>query len=104
MIEQSKPNYLAESSELLTALTESIDQALDDQRALRFAVCTYIAGQKGRGVTLEEITETVRSILARADRGLIVSTFGALERIERYAKELVDWCVANDQRILPTTA
>ncbi|MFL5633834.1 MAG: hypothetical protein ACJ78J_06980 [Gemmatimonadaceae bacterium] len=99
MNQEDELEFNARSAELLNALTESMDQALDDQRALRFAVCTYIAGQTGRGVTLEEIAQTVGSILSKADRGLIVSTFGALERIEKYAKELVDWCVGNDQRL-----
>jgi hypothetical protein len=92
------------SAELLRVLIDSIDAAQADQRALRYAVCAYIRGQKGRGVSCEEATETVRSILANPGTGLNTPTFGAFERIEAHAKSLVDWCVKYDHRGIVATS
>jgi len=104
MTDQLDSSQRARSAELLRALTDSVDAAQDDQKALRHAVCAYIGGQKGRKLTVEEITETVRSILANADSRSITPTFGGAERVQAHAKDLVDWCVMNVQRRVDTTA
>lgn len=92
------------SAELLRVLADSLDAAQDDQNALRDAVCAYITGQKERDLTLEEIIETVRSILAKADSGLTTPTFGGFERIRAHAKELVNWCITHGQRRVNATS
>lgn len=94
----------ARSAELLRVLIDTIDAAQADQKALRYAVCSYITGHNGHDVTLDEITETVRSILANANSGSITPTFGAFERIQTHARELVGWCIAHEQPGLRATS
>ncbi|MEP6549565.1 MAG: hypothetical protein ABJB95_00210 [Gemmatimonadales bacterium] len=84
----------ARSAELLHILTSRIDQAQNDHKALRLAVCAYVSGLQERDAPIEEVTQTVRSILAKADRKLIKPVFaGATDQVEVYARELVNWCV-----------
>ena len=88
------PNGKARSAELLQILTTRIDEAQNDHQALRLAVCAYVSGLQERDTPIEEITQTVRSILAKAERNLIRPTFaGAIDQVEVYARELVNWCV-----------
>ncbi len=94
MADNSSPNAKTRSTELLQILTDRIDQAQNDHKALRLAVCAYVSGLQERDAPIEEITQTVRSILAKADRNLIKPTFaGAIDQVEVYARELVNWCV-----------
>ena len=94
MANKSPPNARARSAELMQNLMDSIDQAQNDHKALRLAVCAYVSGQQAHDTPIEEITQTVRSSLAKAERNLIRPTFaGAIDQVEVYARELVNWCV-----------
>lgn len=87
------PSGKARSAELLQILTNRIDEAQNDHKALRLAVCAYVSGLQERDAPIAEITQTIRSILAKADRNLIKPLFaGAIDQVEVYARELVNWC------------
>jgi hypothetical protein len=81
-----KKEHLALLTELSTALSEKTRMAIASRIALRDAVCAYVAAETTNGVSLENLIQTVKKILRRAEKG-------AANTSDELAQQLVDWCV-----------
>ena len=85
----SKPNeYRALLAEAERLLADSTNDAIRDRIELRDAVCAYLEAEKQRGVPLTAILESIEGILIHA-----AGRLGQIDGYQKFAQQLIDWCV-----------
>ena len=86
MTDKNTYRVLLDEAERL--LTDATNTAIYDRVELRDAVCAYLAGEQGRGTSIDSIRNSIEAILIRAEVRV-----GKLNGHKELAKDLVDWCL-----------
>lgn len=87
-----KPNeYRTLLAEAELLLADSTNKAIKDRIQLRDAVCAYLDAEQKRGTSLASVLDSVEGILIRA-----AGRLGDVGGHQKFAQQLVDWCLELD--------
>ena len=96
----NKPNeYRVLLAEAESLLADSTNNAIKDRIELRNAVCAYLDAEQKRGASLASVLDSVEAILFRA-----AGRLGEVGGHQKFAQQLIDWCLELDGQRVPKPA
>lgn len=91
MTDKNTYRVLLDEAERL--LTDATNTAIYDRVELRDAVCAYLFAEQRKGSSIASVRGSIEAILIRAEVRV-----GKLNGHKELAKELVEWCLEQDEK------